>query len=181
MPDATAQVAAGTVQTATLWFDGKASLGAFRGITHTAHGEMSGGASLAVVHGFVEADVASLTTDNSIRDHDMRKTMEVEKYRTIRFDLDSVSPKGASGDSERVELVGRMSIHGVTKPLRIPAVVRRPPGAIRVTGAFDVFLPAYGITNLTRFLGTLVMEKTIHVGLDVTFTTAREGREATER
>lgn len=167
---ATAQDSRGTIKSAALWFDAKASLGPFRGITHTATGQMSGGPALASVRGFVEAESKSLSTDNSIRDHDMRKTLEVEKYPSIRFDLDSVAVLTETTDSAKVELVGRLSIHGVTKQVRVPAQVRLDKTQARVTGSFDLVLPDYKITNLKRMLGALKMEETIRVGLDVTFT-----------
>src|SRR5476651_1339389 len=90
-----AQEATATLHSAELWFDAKASLGPFRGITHAAngqmHSEMRGGtAVLPSTRGFVEMASTSLSTDNSIRDHDMRKTLNVDKFPTIRFDLDSV-------------------------------------------------------------------------------------------
>lgn len=166
---------AGAVRSGDLWFDATASLGAFRGITHAAHGEMRG-AALPSVRGFVEAASASLSTDNSLRDHDMRNTLEVEKYPTIRFDLDSVAVISEGADSSRVELLGRMSIHGVTKHIRIPAVVRRQAGQVRVTGSFDVQLPDYGITHLKRMLGTLTMNERIRVGLDVNFIPGHQGQ-----
>jgi polyisoprenoid-binding protein YceI len=167
---ATAQAPHGTLKSADLWFDAKASLGPFRGITHSATGQMTGGPALASVRGFVEAPSASLSTDNSIRDHDMRKTLEVEKYPAIRFDLDSVVVVTETTDSARVELVGRLSIHGVTKRVRLPAEVRWAGTQARVTSGFDLVLPDYKITNLKRMLGALTMQETIRVGLDVTFT-----------
>lgn len=168
-----AQTPFGAVKSASLWFDAKASLGPFRGITHTATGHITGGPSNASVRGFVEMPSASLTTDNSIRDHDMRKTLEVEKFPTVRFDLDSVVVLSETTDSARVELLGRLSIHGVTKRVRLPADVHSERSQIRVTGGFDVVLPEYKVTNLKRMLGALVMQETIRVGLDVTFTVDR--------
>ncbi|HKS07315.1 MAG TPA: YceI family protein [Gemmatimonadaceae bacterium] len=171
---ASSAIPPGQLQSAELWFDAKATLGAFRGITKTARGEMSGGASLAVVRGFVEYDATTMTTNNGMRDRDMRKTLEVEKFKTIRFDLDSVSVGSETADSTKVELVGRMLIHGVTKQIRVPATVRRAADHIRVTGAFPVVLPQYGVTKLTRMLGTLRMNELIQVGLDVTFQLTKE-------
>lgn len=158
------------LKSAELWFDAKATLGPFRGITRKATGQMTGGPALATVRGFVEAPSASLSTDNHLRDRDMRKTLEVEKYPVIRFDLDSVAVHAENPDSARVELLGRMTIHGVTKRVRIPAVVRWEDTQVRVKGEFEVILPQYDVTNLKRMLGTLVMQETIRVGLDVTFT-----------
>ena len=172
---------AGRVSAAELWFDGKASLGAFRGVTRTARGEVTEGAALEQSHGFVEFQAATLSTDNSIRDHDMRNTLDVEKYPLVRFDLDSVHVDGRESDSIRVELVGRFTVHGVTKPLRAPAVIRRGALGTRATGSFSLVLPAYGITHLKRFLGTLTMDETIRVGFDVTFSaTPSESQEKRE-
>jgi polyisoprenoid-binding protein YceI len=168
----------GQLRSAELWFDAKATLGAFRGMTKTARGEMSGGASLAVVRGFVEYDAVTMTTDNGMRDRDMRKTLEVEKFKTIRFDLDSVAVGTDTADAVKVELVGRMMIHGVTKQIRVPATVRRASDHIRVTGAFPVVLPQYGVTKLTRMLGTLRMNELIQVGLDVTFQLTKDEEES---
>lgn len=170
-------IPAGTVRSAELWFDAKATLGSFRGITKVARGEMSGGATLSAVHGFVEADAVTLSTSNGLRDKDMRKTLEVEKFKVIRFDLDSVAIVSEMGDSTKVELVGRMTIHGVTKPIRVPSIVQRAADHIRVTGSFPVVLPQYGVTKLSRMLGTLRMNELIHVGLDVTFDTAKRNED----
>jgi polyisoprenoid-binding protein YceI len=129
------------------------------------------------VRGFVEAQASGLSTGNGLRDKDMRKTLEVERYPTIRFDVDSVAVIAASSDTAQIELVGRMSIHGVTRPLRIPANLRRQGDELRVRGSCDLFLPTYGVTKLKRMLGALSMNETIRMGFDVTFNAAREGRE----
>ena len=166
---ATAQIPAGRVKAAELWFDAKASLGAFRGVTKVAHGQLSGGATLSSVHGFVDMQATSLSTDNGMRDKDMRKTLEVEKFPIIRYDLDSVGVRFETPDSTRIDLIGRMTIHGVTRLLRIPTILRRQGKELRVTGSCDLFLPAYGVTKLKRMLGMLSMEETIRMGFDVTF------------
>jgi polyisoprenoid-binding protein YceI len=165
-----AQLPPGRVKSVELWFDAKASLGPFRGITKVARGQMTGGASLASVRGFVEMQATSLSTDNGMRDKDMRKTLEVEKFPVIRFDLDSVGVRSETADSAHIDLIGRMTIHGVTRPLRIPTSLRRHGTELRVSGGCDLFLPAYGVTKLKRMLGMLSMEETIRMGFDVTFT-----------
>jgi polyisoprenoid-binding protein YceI len=139
--------------------------------------EMSGGRSLSQVRGFVEFNSADLTTNNGLRDRDMRSSLEVKQYPTIRFDLDSVGVKSDGADSARVDLLGRMQIHGVTKPITVPALVRRSPGSVRVTGDFDLVVTDYGIKGLKKMLGMLSMDETVRIGLDLTFTIAREGTE----
>src|SRR5262249_17882918 len=95
----------------TLRFDGKATTGAFTATTTTVTGEMTGGASVAEVTGFVEAPVTTLVTGNGRRDRDLNKSMESEKFPAIRFDLTSVQLGGESADSAQVTLVGEFTIH----------------------------------------------------------------------
>jgi polyisoprenoid-binding protein YceI len=160
-----------TLEQATLWFDGKGTFGAFRGITHTATGTMRGSpAALNSVRGYVESPAASLSTDNRLRDRDMRNTLDVERYPVIRFDLDSVTVRMQARDSASVELIGRLTVHGVSRVERIPAAVTWSSSErVQVRGAFDLSLPSYRITSLKRFFGALVMEEIIQVGLEVTF------------
>ncbi|MND08456.1 hypothetical protein D3C83_310610 [compost metagenome] len=61
----------------------------------------------------------------------------------------------------------------------MPSIVRRAADHIRVTGSFPVVLPQYGVTKLSRMLGTLRMNELIQVGLDVTFDTAKRNEEIT--
>src|SRR5712692_3766048 len=75
----------------TLRFDGHASLGDFVGTTDSVRGEMAGGPDLAAVRGWVEAPVATLRTGNGRRDRDLRKSMEVDTFSTMRFDLTAVT------------------------------------------------------------------------------------------
>ena len=102
---------AGTVREGKLSFDGHGTGGDFTGVTTTVTGEMTGG-PLSAVKGHVEGQVASLVTGNNRRDRDLRKSMETDKYPTMRFDLESVSGPTDSADAV---LHGRLTIHGVTK------------------------------------------------------------------
>jgi polyisoprenoid-binding protein YceI len=83
-------VPAGTVREGTLSFDGRATAGTFTGTTTTITGEMTGGAGLSDVRGWVEAPVSTLKTGNDRRDRDLNKSMESEKYPAIRFELTRV-------------------------------------------------------------------------------------------
>lgn len=65
----------------------------------------------------VEATVqaASISTNNEMRDNHLKSAdfLEFEKYPTLTFTTTKFSPKG--GDD--YELVGDLTIHGVTKPV----------------------------------------------------------------
>jgi len=152
----------------TLSFDGKSTLGDFTGTTTTVRGQMRGGASLAEVRGWVEAPVTTLKTGNDRRDRDLVKTMEAAIFPTIRFQLEGVKVESEQGDSARVILEGDFFIHGVQRRERLPAVVTRTAGGIRVTASLPMNLHDYKIDKLTRFL-IFKMNPNIMMHVDVTF------------
>src|SRR5207247_10744014 len=66
----------------TLSFDGHATLGDFVGTTDSVRGEMTGGAGLAAVRGWVEGRGATLTSGNGKGDQGLRKAMGVHHVPT---------------------------------------------------------------------------------------------------
>ncbi len=155
----------GSVREGKLSFDGHGTGGDFTGVTSTVSGVMTGG-PLAAVRGHVEAQVATLVTANNRRDRDLRKSMETDKYPTMRFDLDSV---GAPGDSADATLKGRLTIHGVTKDVSLPARLEHEGSTTRVRTSFPLNLKDYQIGGLSKFLGMFTMQPDIVVHVDVTF------------
>jgi polyisoprenoid-binding protein YceI len=99
-------IPSGAIRTGVLSFDGRATVGDFTGTTSTMTGEMIGAADLSAVRGWVEAPVRTLVTGNAKRDKDLNKSMEPEKYPSIRFDLTGVVPGAARGDTVDVTLQG---------------------------------------------------------------------------
>lgn len=162
-------IPAGTASSGTLSFDGRANVGDFTGTTTTLTGEMSGGPDPAAVRGWVEAPVATLKTGKDRRDRDLLKSMETDKYPTMRFDLDSVVA-GAAGDSMPVALKGRLTIHGVERAVELPATLTLTPAAARVRSDFPLNLKDYKIGGLSKMMGMLRMYEDIKVHVDVTFT-----------
>ena len=152
---------------------GDATLGDFVGTTDSVRGEMTGGPDLAAVRGWVEGVVAALRTGNGKRDTDLRKSMEVDTFPTMRFDLADVVPGATPGDSSTVTLRGRLSIHGVTRDVDIAARVWVAPDTIRVRGDFPLNLKDYRIGGLSKMLGILKMHENIEVHVDLVFAKAR--------
>lgn len=160
----------GTVREGTLSFDGKATLGDFTGTTTTVTGKFTGGATLADIRGNVEVPVQTLVTGNGKRDRDLNKSMESEQYPMLRFNLLGVDAAGTgTSDSIPATLRGMMTIHGVTREVSIPAILRFRADGVRAQGSLPLNLKDYKIGGLTKMFGMLKMHEDIVVRLDVDF------------
>lgn len=166
--DAQVTVKSGTVTQGTLSFDGDATVGDFVGTTSTMSGQMTGG-SLSDVKGWVEAPVNTLKTGNGRRDRDLNKSMETDKYPTMRFDLVGVTPGAARGDSLAVTLHGNLIIHGVTREVALPGTIVILPATVHLHSDFPLNLEDYQIGGLSKMLGLLRMNPKIVVHVDLTF------------
>ena len=170
-PSARAQriISAGSVVRGMLSFDAKATLGAFTGTTSTVTGSMTGGADVRDVRGHVEAQVTTLKTGNGLRDKDMMKAMDADSVPVMRFELHSVSQQHLEADSAVVTLSGRMTLHGVTRDVAVPALIRFGKDGVQVTSTFPLNVRDYGVTRLSRMLGAFKMNPDIVVHVDVVF------------
>ena len=159
----------GQLKQGTLSFDGNATVGSFTGTTTTMTGQMSGGADLGAVRGWVEAPVNTLKTGNGRRDRDLNKSMETDKFPTMRFDLAGVTPGISRGDTTAVTLGGSFTIHGVKRDVTMPATVVYQPGAVHLRSTFPLNLVDYQIGGLSKMLGILKMDPDIVVHVDLLF------------
>ena len=161
------QAPAAVLQSGTLSFSAHATVGDFTGSTTTISGAVTG--DLQDARGWVEAPVATLVTHNGHRDRDLRASMEVEKYPTMRFTLARTTGSPAKGGAAAVVLHGALTVHGVTREVDLPATVERSADTIHVTAAFPLDLHDYRIGGLTKMLGVLRMDPHIEVHVDLRF------------
>jgi polyisoprenoid-binding protein YceI len=159
-----------TVVSGTLSYDGRATLGNFTGSTDSVAGRLVGASDLAHVTGFVEARAATLKTGNGKRDRDQYKSLEVDSFPTIRYELDSVSVDAPGRDSTTITLRGHFVIHGVRRAADLPARLVLTATTGHVTASTPLDLRHYGIEGLSKLLGVLKMDPNIVVRIDVTFT-----------
>lgn len=164
---ARAQAKAGAVDavlvSGRLSFVGHATVGDFVGATNTMTGVVTG--DLGNAKGWVESPAATLATGNDRRDRDMRASLEVVRYPTMRFDLGRTSP----GDGSELILHGTLTIHGVSRMVELHSVLGRSADTLRVTAEFSLDLTDYRIGGLTKLFGLLRMERLIEVQLDLRF------------
>jgi polyisoprenoid-binding protein YceI len=163
------------VASGTLSFDGHATAGDFTGSTTSVSGQSTAASDLSGLRGWVEAPVQTLKTGNGKRDKDLNKSMESDKYPTMRFDLTTVSRTGGSADSAEVMLHGGLTLHGVTRKVDLPATIRFTGSEARVRTEFPLSLKDYHIGGLSKLLGMLKMYDKIEVHADLVFRLARTG------
>ncbi|MBA3521140.1 MAG: YceI family protein [Gemmatimonadales bacterium] len=166
-------ISAGRVREGTLSFHGHATAGDFVGTTAEVSGVMTGGAKLSEVRGWVEAPVRTLRTGNGRRDRDLNKSLESDRYPTIRFDLAGVSARGGSGDSVAVDLLGKLTVHGISRDVTLPGRLRRSGDQVHVRTEFPLNLKDYRVGGLSKMLGILQMYEDIEVQVDLRFGPSR--------
>lgn len=152
-----------------LSFDGQGTLGSFVGRTTTLRGALIGAPSLDGVRGWIEGDAKSLVTGNGRRDRDMWKSLEVERFPTVRFDLDAVAPGATDHDSVAVTLRGRFTIHGVTRESAVRGWAHVESSRVRFHGVAPLVLTDYGIGGLSKAFGLLKMDPDVVVRMELTF------------
>lgn len=162
-------IAAAVVSDGRLWFDGRATVGDFVGTTSTVTGRLTGGTGLSEVRGWVEAPVATLLTGKDRRDRDLRKSMEADKFPTIRFDLTRLTVGEQIGDTTAVQLEGTFTLHGVTRPATIPGRLVLGERRYHLWATTPLNLKDYAIGGLSKMLGLLKMYGDIVVHADVVF------------
>jgi polyisoprenoid-binding protein YceI len=162
-------VPSGRVQSGILSFDGHATVGDFVGTTKAVSGQMTGGADVSAVRGWVEAPVRTLTTGNGKRDKDLNKSMESGKYPNIRFELSGITPSGGTADSVAGVLHGTLEIHGQTRKVDLPGTILFEGSRARVRSDFPLSLKDYKIGGLSKMLGVLKMYDDIEVHVDLLF------------
>jgi polyisoprenoid-binding protein YceI len=153
-----------------VWFDADARLHTFRGETR----RLSGGFTLAqsapprLAEAKVIIDAASLETGNAERDADMRRDfLHVAAYPTIEFSvLDiPVARPGMPENTWDVILQGRLTVHGVTREVRVPATVRLAADGIAARGQVYLDMRDFNIRVPRLFL--IPMKSEVLVGFEV--------------
>ncbi len=140
----------------------------FTGQVDVARAEFQG-TDLANVTGFVEIPVAEMRTGIGLRDTHLRGAMRADSFPLIRFDLVGLDIGPARGDTVTVTYQGHLTIHGVTRTVRVPGwVVVRTPGA-EVHTEFPLDMREYGIRPPSRFLGAVKVDPVVGLTVHLLF------------
>lgn len=143
----------------------------FTGRTTRVAGRTDAAPSLAAVRGRFEVEVAGLETGNGTRDRHLREALAADSFPQLRFEVDSIRVKRVMADTAEVELDGRLTLHGVTRAMPLPARLERTAaGGMRVQAYTVVRLRDWAITrNLSRGFGTVKVGQEVTVSVEGLF------------
>jgi polyisoprenoid-binding protein YceI len=153
-----------------VWFDADARLHSFRGETQQLAGRftLQGISPLQIADATVTIDAASLDTGHPERDADMRRDfLEVERFPSIEFRVDELlTPQSVrSVASWDVVLQGRLTVHGVTRDVKVPTTVNVAEERVIAQGRIHLDMRDYNIRVPRLFL--IPMKSEVLVGFEV--------------
>jgi len=140
----------------------------FTGHVTVARGEFHG-TDLANVTGTVEVQVAQMQTGIGLRDRHLRHAMQADSFPVIRFELVGLDIGAARGDTVAATYQGHLTIHGVTRTVRLPGwvIVRQSGAEVHAEAPLD--MREYGIDPPTRFLGAVKVDPVVGLTVDLVF------------
>jgi polyisoprenoid-binding protein YceI len=100
------------------------------------------------------------------------QVLEAERFPTIVLDATSLAldmPASPAGGGLEVHgvLVGTFTLHGVTRPLRIPVHATVTEGGISGTGGVTLSLKEFGIKPASAALGAVSVKDQVQVSFDL--------------
>jgi polyisoprenoid-binding protein YceI len=153
-----------------VWFDADARLHRFRGETQQLTGRftLQRRSPPQLADATVTIGAASLATGHPERDADMRQDfLEVERFPTIEFRVDELlTPQAAAGEGTwDLVLQGKLTVHGVTRDVKVPTTVSIADGHVTAQGRIHMDMHEYNIRVPRLFL--IPMKSEVLVGFEV--------------
>lgn len=132
------------------------------------------GATTTLTAGSITVDTTTIRSDEDRRDNRLRSEgLETDAYPTATFSVTQpveIPANALAGTAAEVTLVGDLELHGVTKPVSIPAQARLVDETIEVVGSITFLLSDFEIVapNVGGFIISIADEGTLEFA--VTFT-----------
>ncbi len=138
-------------------FESDAPLETITGVSSSVSGQIQvDPANLSTVSGRIEVPIASLRTGVDLRDEHLRSAnwLDAQRFPTATFEITGVQGANALrlGQTARLRLRGRFTVHGVTRDVTAPAEVTYRAGengeapTIVARASFSVNLPQHGVS-----------------------------------
>ncbi len=97
----------------------------------------------------ITADLTKLKSDNNMRDGQLRnQAIETSKFPNATFVLAApmaLPANLAGGQAAEVTLNGKLTLHGVTKDISVPAKAQLKDGSLVIVGSVDIKFADYDI------------------------------------
>ncbi len=94
----------------------------------------------SIRHVYVQVDVTTFNSGNSNRDSHAMEVIDALSYPDARFESTGMTP-----DHDTLRVEGRMTFHGITRPLTINVLPRWDGNILTVQGAFKLSLTDYKV------------------------------------
>jgi len=117
-------------------------------------------------HLFVPVD--QLSSGEKGLDANMRKALKGDRYKQIRFQMDSYEVVGPPGPPLTVVLHGRLSLAGVERRIDVTAAAVRVRDGLAISGSKDLLMTDYQIKPPTMMLGAIKTKNLITVKFSAT-------------
>ena len=127
------------------------------------------GTDIANVTGVVVVHLVDMHTGIGLRDTHMRHAMRADTFPDIRFELGGVEAGATRGDTTAATFQGNMTIHGVTRAIRVPGYVVLHAAGADVTATFPLDMREYGIDPPTRFFGAIRVDPVTTITVHLSF------------
>ena len=96
----------------------------------------------------VEADVTTITTNESRRDDKVQQALDTDLYTTATFVLTEpvdLGPAAADGGAVAVTAAGNLTVHGVTRAVQVPLDAQLVEGTVVVVGSVGIVFADHGV------------------------------------
>jgi len=90
-----------------------------------------------------------------------------DQYPDITFQSTNVTSKGLGGGRYEVKINGNLTLHGVTRPITIPATVTLNGSTLRATGEFSIDRDDYKVKATSAFHGMVRVDDDIKFEFDI--------------
>jgi polyisoprenoid-binding protein YceI len=104
------------------------------------------------------------------RDMKSEKVLHVTEYPHITFISTRISDVKPASDGVRLTLVGDLTLHGVTRQVAVPVLVKLTDASVRAQGEFELKQTHYGITPISvkAALGGIRVKDEVKIVFDLT-------------
>ena len=93
-----------------------------------------------ITHSYVQIDVTTFNSGNSNRDSHAMEVIDAISYPNVKFTSTGVTKEG-----DKLKIAGKLTFHGVTRPITIDAVTKWDNNKVTVTGNFVISLTEFKV------------------------------------